>query len=171
MCVRAKSLQLTSVQSLSCVRLFATPWIAARQASLSITNSHGQFFVTLWTAAHQSPLSMGFSRQEYWSGVPCPPQGDRPDKRIEPMSPTFPTLAGGFFTTSATWKTHYSFIVNLIFKNIYLFYFWLCWDWVAICRLFIVALGLLSSCGTWAPEYMTSVVVTTGLDALQHVGS
>ena len=34
-----------------------------------------QFFATLWTVAHQAPLSMGFSRQEYWSGLPCPPPG------------------------------------------------------------------------------------------------
>ena len=43
--------------------------------------------VTLWTVACQAPLSMGFSRQEYWSGVPCPPPGDLPDPRIKPTSP------------------------------------------------------------------------------------
>ena len=41
---------------------------------------------TLWTVAHQAPLSMGFSRQEYWSGLPCPPPGDLPDPGIEPES-------------------------------------------------------------------------------------
>ena len=41
--------------------------------------SHVQFFVTLWTVAHQAPLSMGFSRQEYWSGLPRSPPGDLPD--------------------------------------------------------------------------------------------
>ena len=44
---------------------------------------------------------MGFSRQEYWSGLPCPPPGDLLDPGIEPTSLTFPVLAGGFFTTSA----------------------------------------------------------------------
>jgi len=39
------------------------------------------------TAAHQGPLSMGFSRQEYWTGVPCPSPGDLPDPGIEPRSP------------------------------------------------------------------------------------
>ena len=39
-------------------------------------------FATLWTVAHQAPLSMGFSRQEYWSGWPCPPPGDLPDPGI-----------------------------------------------------------------------------------------
>ena len=60
-------------------------------------------FVTLWTAAHQAPLSMGFSRQEYWSGLPCPPPGDLPNPGIEPVSLMSPALAGRFFTTSTTW--------------------------------------------------------------------
>ena len=42
---------------------------------------------TTWTVAHQVPLSMGFPRQEYQSGLPCPPPGDRPDPGIEPTSP------------------------------------------------------------------------------------
>ena len=53
------------VKSLICVRLFATPW----------------------TGAHQAPPSMGFSRQEYWSGLPFPSPGDLPDPGIEPRSP------------------------------------------------------------------------------------
>ena len=53
------------MKSLNCVRLFVTPW----------------------TVAHQAPLSMGFSRQEYWSGLPCPPLGNLPDPGIEPTSP------------------------------------------------------------------------------------
>ena len=55
------------VKSLSCVRLFAT----------------------LWTVAYQAPPSMGFSRQEYWSGLPFPSPGDLPDPGIEPGSPAF----------------------------------------------------------------------------------
>ena len=43
---------------------------------------------TPWTVAPQAPLSMGFSRQEYWSGLPCPPPGDLPNPGIEPRSPT-----------------------------------------------------------------------------------
>ena len=46
-----------------------------------------QLFATLWAVACQAPLAMGFSRQEYWSGLPCPPLGDLLDLRIEPMSP------------------------------------------------------------------------------------
>ena len=49
---------------------------------------HVQLFVTPWTIANQAPLSMGFSRQEYWSGLPIPSPGDLPDPGIEPVSPT-----------------------------------------------------------------------------------
>ena len=50
----------------------------------------------------KAPLSMGFSRQEYWSGLPCPLPGDLPSPVIEPPSLRSPALAGGFFTTRAT---------------------------------------------------------------------
>ena len=63
--------------------------------------SRVQLFATLWTVACRAPLSMGFSRQEYWSGLPCPPPGDLPSPGTEPGSPA---LEGGFFTTNATWK-------------------------------------------------------------------
>ena len=63
-----------------------------------------RLFETLWTVAIQAPLSMGFSRQEFWSGLPCPPPEDRPDPGTEPTSLMSPSLAGGFFTTSDTWK-------------------------------------------------------------------
>ena len=43
-----------------------------------------QLFAAPWTAAHQHPLSMGFSRQEYWSGLPCPASGNLPDTEIKP---------------------------------------------------------------------------------------
>ena len=44
------------------------------------------------------------TRQEHWSGWPCPPPGDLPNPGTEPVSLTSPALAGGFFTTSATWE-------------------------------------------------------------------
>ena len=56
------------------------------------------------TVAHQAPLSIGFSRQEYWSGLPCPPPGDLPNPGIKPASLISPVLAGRFFTTSAIWE-------------------------------------------------------------------
>ena len=70
------------VQSLSRVRLFVTPW----------------------TTAHQAPLSMGFSRQEYWSGLSCPPPGDLPNLGIKPTSPADSCIAGRFFTAEPPGK-------------------------------------------------------------------
>ena len=67
---------------------------------------HVRLFATLWTVAHQIPLSTGFSRQEYWSGLPCSPPGDLPEPEIKPTSLTSLALAGGFFTTSTTWEAH-----------------------------------------------------------------
>ena len=58
-----------------------------------------------WTVARQALVSrLGFSRQEYWGGLPFPPPGDLPNPGIEPTSLASPALAGGFFTTSATWE-------------------------------------------------------------------
>ena len=62
-------------------------------------------FASLWTVARQAPLSTGFSRQEHWRGLPCPPPRDLPDPGLEPTSLLSPALAGGFFTTCATWET------------------------------------------------------------------
>ena len=62
--------------------------------------SHVQLFATLWTVAHQASLSMGFSRQEYWSGLPFPSPGNLPN----PVSLMSPALAGGFFTIITTWE-------------------------------------------------------------------
>ena len=69
-------------QSLSSIRLFETPW----------------------TVAHQGPLSVGFSRQEYWSGLSFPSPGDLPHPGIEPTSLMSPALAGSFFTTEPPGK-------------------------------------------------------------------
>ena len=72
---------------LSCVTLCATPW----------------------TVMHQAPWSMGFSRQEYWSGLPFPPPGDLPNPGIEPVSPA---LVGRFFTPEPPGKTHTSSLTH-----------------------------------------------------------
>ena len=69
--------------------------------------SRVRLFVTLWTIVCQAPLSVGFSRQEYWSGLPFPPSGDLPDPGTEPSSPASPAspaLAGRFFTTEPPGK-------------------------------------------------------------------
>ena len=69
-----------------------------------------QLFVILWIVAHQAPLSLGFSRQEYWSGLLCPPPGDIPDPGIEPMYLLSFASAGVFFTTSATWEAKFTLL-------------------------------------------------------------
>ena len=60
---------------------------------------------TLWVVAHQVPLSVRFSRQDCWSGLPCPPPGDLPDAGTVPTCLMSPALAGTFLTTSTTWET------------------------------------------------------------------
>ena len=79
---------------------------------------------SIWhSIAHQAPLSMGFSRQEYWSGLPFPTSKYRPDPGIKRTSAA-PALAGGFFSTSTTYtwfiqiriQIHYKFILILQFK-------------------------------------------------------
>ena len=59
---------------------------------------------TLWTVACLAFLSMGFSRQEYWSELTCPPPRDLPDPGIKPTSLMSPALGGRFFTTTDTWE-------------------------------------------------------------------
>ena len=82
--------------------------------------SRVRLFVTLWTLALQAPLSLGFSRQEHWSGLPCPPPGHLSDPRIKPASLMSPALAGGFFNTSATWEAPPSSFFNssLLLKSL-----------------------------------------------------
>ena len=62
--------------------------------------------------ARQAPLSLGFSRQEYWSGFPCLSPGDLADPGIERASLKSPSLAGGFFITSATWEAQFSVVAK-----------------------------------------------------------
>ena len=69
-------------------------------------------FATLWTVARQTPLSMRFSRQEYWSGLPCHLPGDLPNPVIEPGSPVSPALAGRFFTTEPPGKSLYKYRIQ-----------------------------------------------------------
>ena len=85
--------------------------------------SHVHLFETLWTIAHQAPLSMGFSRHEYWSGLPFPSPGDLPNTGIEPGSLMSPALAGEFFTTSATWEDEARVLewLAIAFSGIYVY--------------------------------------------------
>ena len=73
----------------------------AEDSVFQMVLSRVRLFGTPRTVAHQAPLPMGFSRQEHWSGSPCPPPGDLPDPGIEPVPPA---LAGRFFTTELSGK-------------------------------------------------------------------
>src|SRR5574341_1234605 len=66
--------------------------------------SHVKLFATPWTVAHQDPLSLGFSRQEYWSGLPCPPPGNLPHPGTEPTSPVSSALQVDSLPTLPPWK-------------------------------------------------------------------
>ena len=68
-----------------CVCVYTHIYMYACMLSCS---SHVWLFVTSWTVPRQASLSMGFSRQGYWSGLPCPPPGDLPNPGIKPRSPT-----------------------------------------------------------------------------------
>ena len=68
-----------------------------------------QLFAAPWTVAHQAPPSMGFSRQEYWSGLPFPSPGDLPDPGIEPRSPALQVDA---LTSEPPGKPIFSFKSN-----------------------------------------------------------
>ena len=83
--------------------LFATPWIVAQELR------------------HLCPW--GFPRQEYWSGLLCPPPGNLPDSGIKPTSLVSPALAGGFFTTSTTWEVQRASRMTIIclFSNTYFY--------------------------------------------------
>ena len=66
--------------------------------------SHIRLHATLWTVAGHAPLFKRFSRQEYWSELPCSPPGNLPNPEIKPRPLMSSALAGGFFTTGATWE-------------------------------------------------------------------
>ena len=75
--------------------LLFTPWMCVSTQLFSRV----WLFVTPWTISCQFPLSMEFSKQEYWSGLPCPPAGDLPNPGIKLASLTSPALVGRFFKT------------------------------------------------------------------------
>ena len=99
--------RVIEVTTLSCAPI-STWWGACELSCFS----HVPLLATLWTVACQAPLSMGFSKQEYWSGLSCPSPGNLPNPGIEPVSLTSPALAGRFLTSvpprkssNADWRT------------------------------------------------------------------
>ena len=101
-----------------------------------------------WTVGRQSPLSMGFSRQEYWSGLPFPSPGNLPDPGIKPAFLLSPALAGGFFTTRATWDANVVLIIvmwKILDRNI--FQFLPLMTWVLQCPPCVLYFCLISCLG------------------------
>ena len=100
----------------------AQSWIWLKRLSSSI-----YIYITYikswssWTVACQTPLFMGFSRQEYWSGLPFPTPGDLSDPRIKPTSPASPELAGGFFATTPYGKPTSLLHTHFVFQKLSLF--------------------------------------------------
>ena len=74
--------------------------------------SHVQLSATPWTVAHQAPLPMGFSRQEYWNGLTCPPPEDFPHPGIEPTSLKSPSLEKGSLPLASPGKPHFKGFEN-----------------------------------------------------------
>ena len=94
LCFKSWLSHLACAGGLRTPRLRTTaPWFGRRVRVCVL--SHVRLFVTPWTVGQQAPLSMGFPRQEYWSGLPCPSLGDLPDPGIKAMSFA---LSGRFFT-------------------------------------------------------------------------
>ena len=81
--------------------------------------SHVWLCVTLWTIACQAPLSMTFSRQEYWSVLPCLPPGDCPNPEMEPASCASPPLVGGPLPLAPPGKPTFPFGHTLIKRTAY----------------------------------------------------
>ena len=94
-------------------------FLVAKPACMLRCFSPVQLFATLWSVACQAPLSIGFSRQEYWSGLPCPPSGNLLHPRIKNVSLMSPALAGVFFTTSTKARQKLLIIRK---KIIYIYY-------------------------------------------------
>ena len=91
--------------------------------------SHGQLFSTQWTVACQTPLSMGFSRQEYWSGLPCAPSEYLPDPGIKPISPAAPALQVDSLSLSHWGNSWKAWVLPKTHEHQYCQNFWSIWKY------------------------------------------
>ena len=83
--------------------------------------SHVRLFATPWTVAHQAPLSMGFSRQEYWSRLPCPPPGDLYNPALKPVFPAASALQADFLLLNQRGSPHWSIRSDQSLSRVWLF--------------------------------------------------
>ena len=79
--------------------------------------SHVQLFETLWTVVHQAPLSMGFTKQEYWNGLPFPPPGDLPNPGIKPVSPVSVMSPAKIFNYAASAVMNWGILMQISKKR------------------------------------------------------
>ena len=101
-----------------------------------------QLFATLWTVAHQAPLSMGFSRQKYWSGLPCHPSRDLPYPGIEPASPAL--------QAASSLLSHYGNpSVTIRMRLIWVFCLLVCFIFSCCCLVFCLRISNYSSTIWW----------------------
>jgi len=108
LCIRGHN-QQSERQPIEWEKIFAIHnWVKVKLLS------RVRLFATLWTVAYQAFPSMGFSRQEYWSGLPFPSPGNLPDPRIEPRSPALETHA---LTSEPPGKPH-NWVISRIHKSI-----------------------------------------------------
>ena len=149
---------------------------------------HVQLFVILWTIAHQAPLSMGFSRQEYQSGLPCPPPGDRPNPVIKPVSPVAPASSRGFNALTTPLKGHWTIIIFPIIQfslhnfslNGHFYSLTVQWEartmyvYACVCTITFVSICIIKKC-KWTMLSSTCLFLLTIYFALglklQHAGS
>ena len=130
-------------------------------------------FATLWTVAHQTPVSMEFSRQEYWSGLPCPPPWDLPDPGIKPESPA---LTGVFFITGPLGKPSHEPTVGqnhlpqsplyIKCRRTHVIYRMLYWKWKTECLI-----GCIMVLSIWVVYHCDCVADMTGSGSLLLGGS
>ena len=133
------SLEKCLFKSFSCFKIGLFVSLLSYQSSLYILDVHAYVLLsgfsgvwlsaTLWTVGHQAPLPMGFSRQEYWTELSCPPPGGVPDPGIKPVSPVSPALQAVLYCW-ATRKAHVFWIQMCafqIFSPILLVVFLLSW--------------------------------------------
>ena len=107
-------------ERISSIQLIHTPLTS--RVCVYYSRSCVHFFVTSWTIAHQAPLSMGFSRREYWSGLPFPSPGDLPDPGIKPASLASPALACSLLSEPPGKPSTHVFLLNFFFVGTLKFY-------------------------------------------------
>ena len=83
--------------------------------AFSATSVVSEVFATLWAVDLKAPMSMGFSRKEYWSGLPCPSPGDLPNPGVKPASPACPALQADSLPTEPPGKPYYMCYIYAIY--------------------------------------------------------